>query len=164
MRELSVEAKEDLPGFFSAKSPAKSNISLTFSLPVRLLAPHPLTGQDTLTISRGPIVYTAESIDNTGIDSAYPHFEGVGISSSSTFTEQREVIENIPVVMLKMQQPAYILNEVGTTQAFRAVSKDMPARSWRKLDEGLTFVPWFARANRGGDGRVRTAFIRADEV
>jgi hypothetical protein len=57
-----------------------------------------------------------------------------------------------------------VLNEVTRKGGFVAVSGKSKARTWKKVGEGLKLVPWFARANRGGEGRVRTAFIRADEA
>jgi DUF1680 family protein len=59
-------------------------------LPVRVLASHPLTGQDTLTVSRGPIVYIAEDFDNDKIEASYSHFEGVGLAEDAKF-ETREL-------------------------------------------------------------------------
>jgi hypothetical protein len=109
-------------------------------------------------------VYTAESVDNPEIDSKYPHFEGVGITTISSFEQTTAVIEDVPVVLLKQNQPAYALNETHSQQAHRVVSSSKPARTWTQLDGGLVLVPWFARANRGGPGRVRTAFLRADEA
>ncbi|WVR07708.1 hypothetical protein IAU60_004750 [Kwoniella sp. DSM 27419] len=162
--KLSSESSEELSGFLTTHLPARTTVDLTFDMPVRLLAPHPLSGQDTLTVSRGPIVYTAESVDNAAIDGAYPHFQGIGLSTKTTFDEERAVIEGIPVVMLKADQSAYAVNEINTSSAYRAVTSKTPARSWKKLDDRLTFVPWFARANRGGAGRVRTAFLRAEGV
>ncbi|ORY29330.1 hypothetical protein BCR39DRAFT_559136 [Naematelia encephala] len=160
---ISSTAKEIEPGFLNTSLPAKSTVSLTFSLPVRLLAPHPKTGQDTLTVSRGPIVYTAESVDNPSLDAQYPHFESLGISSSTTFSEVEETIEGIPVIMLQAEQEALAIREWDTDKAYRVVGGGKSPRSWVKTGEKVKFVPWFARANRGGVGRLRTAFLRADE-
>lgn len=135
---------------------------MTCDLPVRLLASHPKSGQDTLTVSRGPIIYVAESVDNAEIDTAYPHFESVGLSSDTPFEEVDLEIQGIRVVALRMKHNVQILEQAEASEAFREVGNGVPARTWKKLDQGLTFVPWFARANRGGAGRVRTSFMRAD--
>lgn len=164
MLQFSIAPTSSESGFSSVNLPASSSLSLTFDMHVRLLASHPLTKQDTLTVSRGPIVYTAESVDNPEIDSKYPHFEGVGITTTSSFEQTTAVIEDVPVVLLKQNQPVYALNETHSRQAHRVVSSSKPARTWTQLDGGLVLVPWFARANRGGAGRVRTAFLRADEA
>jgi DUF1680 family protein len=137
---------------------------MTFALPIRLLAPHPLTGQDNLTVSRGPIIYTAESIDNTKLDDEHNHFEGVGMTSTTQFSLKDMVIEGVDVVGLHADEGIYTLDQVGRTGGYVVVGGKSKARNWTKVEEGLTLVPWFARANRGGAGRVRTAFIRADEA
>ncbi|KAK8861777.1 hypothetical protein IAR55_002600 [Kwoniella newhampshirensis] len=161
--KVSAKSTSETPGFLVITLPATSSFSQTFSLPVRLLSPHPLTGQDTLNVTRGPIVYTAESFDNESIDSAHPHFEGVGISSKTTFAENSTVIGGIPVIMLEANEQAYSLNEVKDEQAYSVVTGNRP-RTWTGLGDKIRFTPWFARANRGGAGRVRTAFLRADEI
>ena len=72
-------------------------------------------------------------------------------------------IEGIPMIGLATKEKVYALKEMATKEAYRVVGKGTKARTWKKLDEGLTFVPWFARANRGGKGRLRTQFKRVDE-
>lgn len=120
---------------------------------------------DTLTVARGPLIYTAESYDNPSLESAYPHFEGLGIKSDTTFTESPLSIEGIDMIALSTKgNDVYALEQINVTQPWRRVSSKEPARSWKRLNEKLVFVPWFARANRGGAGHVRTSFIRADEA
>lgn len=143
---------------------SSASITVSFSLPVRLLAPHPATGQDTLTVSRGPIIYTAESFDNPSIDEAYPHFAGIGMSESTTFSEESMEIDGIPMIAVSSKENVYALNEVQTKEAWRVVGKDNGARSWKRLEDGLRFVPFFARANRGGAARLRTALLRVGDA
>ncbi|OCF78892.1 hypothetical protein I204_00836 [Kwoniella mangroviensis CBS 8886] len=162
--KVSEDIEERDPGFLNVALPNSSTVTQSFDMPIRLLAPHIATGQDTLTVSRGPIVYTAEAYDNFEIEGEYKHFEGVGITSNTTFEELQETIHGIPVITLQANQPAYALNEVNQEQAYRVVNGDHPSRSWKRLSKGLKFVPWFARGNRGGVGHLRTGFLRADEV
>ncbi|WRT69314.1 uncharacterized protein IL334_006298 [Kwoniella shivajii] len=159
--KLSEKAEEIEPGFLKVKLSNNSTLSENFDLPIRLLAPHITTGQDTLTVSRGPIIYTAESFDNAEIDEKHRHFEGVGITSDTTFSEKEEVIHGIPVITLQANETAFVLHELANDQAYRIVTKEKPARSWKKLEKGIKFVPWFARANRGGAGHVRTSFLKS---
>ena len=155
----SVEASSDISGFASLSLDAQSSVSITFDMPVRLLSSNPKTGQDLLTVTRGPIVYTAESFDNPEIDGKYPHFAGIGLSEQETFQEVPTTIEDVPVVLLKASGSAYALREINSAEPYAVVGSH-PARNWDKLSRGLVFVPWFARANRGGAGRVRTSFPR----
>lgn len=150
-------------GFLAAHVAASTTLSLTFALPVRLLAPHPATGQDTLTVTRGPIVYVAESKDNAALDAAHPHFEGVGLYPTASFKERKIEIEGVPIVALESAPgDAAVLSQYNTKEAYRVVDGSRAAREWRKVEEPVVFVPWFARANRGGAGRVRTSFLRAE--
>lgn len=136
---------------------------MSFDLPVRLLAPHASTNQDTLTVTRGPVVYLAESIDNTKLEADYTHFEGIGILESTEFDEHKIEIEGVPVISLSTRgNDVVALAQLSSQAAYRRVTNNAPARSWKRLHYKLTFVPWFARANRGGAGHVRTAMMRAD--
>ncbi len=163
--QVSEPVDQAFPGFLTLTPKSTSTVTVTFSLPIRLLSPHPATNQDTLTVSRGPIIYTAESFDNDSLDSSYPHFTGIGMSESTTFTEHTMEIEGIPMIGLASKEKVYALNEVGSKEPYRVVGggSGVKGRSWKMLEEGLVLVPWFARANRGGKGRVRTAFIRVGE-
>lgn len=164
--QLSAPHSSNSGFLYTNPLPASSTLSLTFSLPIRLLAPHLASGKDTLTVSRGPIVYTVESYRNEAIDNLYPHFEGVGIPSSVTFTESREVVRGVEVVMLRTVQNALVVQEAKDSRSYRAITagSGTRGRTWKDLGEGLTFIPWFARANGGGAGRLRTAFLRADDA
>jgi DUF1680 family protein len=160
--QVSVHA-ESTTGSTIASVGATSSLQVTFDMPVRLLASHPLSFTDTLTVQRGPIVYTAESVDNDKVEQAYPHFAGVCLSETAEFAESTLEIEGIPVVMLKTTGEVYAKNQVKEARSFRPISKNSPAVTWSKVDAGLVLVPWFARANRGGRGHVRTSFERYTE-
>ena len=137
---------------------------MSFDLPVRLLAPHPGTNQDTLTVTRGPIVYVAESVDNADLEGQCTHFEGVGISASAKFHGHPIEIEGVPVISLSTgEDDVLALAQLSSQSAYRRVTNKSPARSWKRLYSKLTFVPWFARANRGGAGHIRVAMMRAEE-
>lgn len=152
------KATTESNGFLSAKLPSSSTVKLTFDLPVRILASHPASG-DTLTVTRGPIVYVAESVDNEALDNANPHFEGVGLGVDAKFDEENIEIQGVPVVALSTDGVARIR---GFHQA--KAYKPATASRWEKVEQRLRLVPWFARANRGGKARVRTSFLRAEGV
>lgn len=44
------------------------NFTLKLPLTPRWITPHPYTGQDTLTLARGPVVYCVEDVDNSWVD------------------------------------------------------------------------------------------------
>ncbi|KAL7424687.1 hypothetical protein Q5752_000371 [Cryptotrichosporon argae] len=155
---LSVPATER-DGFLHARLPATAAVELAFDMAVRLLAPHPASGQDTLTVTRGPIVYVAESVDNAALDDAHPHFEGLGISPRAQFAQRTTQIAGVDVVLLQSAAGDVLELDNWDGPAYR----ENQGRTWTKRPEEVTWVPWFARANRSGKGRVRTSFLRADE-
>jgi DUF1680 family protein len=150
--------------FLAVELASKATIDMSFDLPIQLLASHPLTGQDNLTIRRGPIVYVAESIDNESIESTYPHFGGLGIKPTASFTSSEVNVEGLNVVTISVGQgDVFAAQQLGQESAFGLVTKKQPARSWKKLDQELKLVPWFARANRGGKGHVRASLLRVED-
>lgn len=160
--QLSTDFTRPVDGYTTVTTPANSSFSMTFDMPVRLLSPHPDTLQDTLTVSRGPIIYVAEGVDNESLERKYTHFEHVGLEQSATFDEEEIEIRGIPMVGVTSRPGALFALE-APKEAYSVVSGRKPARAWRPLEGSLTLVPWFARANRGGSGHVRTSFARADK-
>jgi len=160
---VSAPTSDEASGSVVVSTNATSSLQMTFDMPVQLLASHPLSFTDTLTVRRGPIVYTAESIDNDAVESAHPHFAGVCITENTAFTESTLDIEGIPVVMLQAKESVYVKDQVKAASSFRPVGKASPAVTYSKVEQGLVLVPWFARANRGGRGHVRTSFERCTQ-
>lgn len=132
-------------------------------MPVRLLRPHPLTNLDVLYVARGSLIYTAESFDNPELDAVYPHFAGVGFPSSTTFRESPFSLCGFEMIGLETSEEVYGWGEIQEGP-FEAVKTGQKARSWVKTGHKLKYVPWFARSNRGGTGRMRTGMLRADDL
>jgi DUF1680 family protein len=157
------ESSSEENGFLVVQMGSNGQVEMDFELPIQILASHPLTGQDNLTIRRGPIVYVAESIDNP-LEKAYPHFAGLGIKSSSIpkMGMEKITIENLEVTAITIPEgDVFAVQSIGEA-AFGLVRKQ-GARKWKKVEGGLKLVPWFARANRGGEGHVRASVLRVDE-
>ncbi|BEJ16938.1 hypothetical protein CspHIS471_0603390 [Cutaneotrichosporon sp. HIS471] len=168
--EYAADIKCSLPAeaedrFLRASAPGKVEVAFSFTMPVRLVAPHLVTRQDTLTVTRGPIVYVAESVDNAALDKAHPHFEGVGLYPTARFTEKQIEIEGVSIIALASQPgDAAVLKQYATDTPYRVVEGAHPTRIWEKIADPVTFVPWFARANRGGARRIRTSFLRTSSL
>ncbi|KAJ9123892.1 hypothetical protein QFC22_000680, partial [Naganishia vaughanmartiniae] len=157
---VSTDSTPSTVGYTTVTSPADSAFTMTSDMPVQLLSPHPDTHQDTITVSRGPIVYVAEGVDNETLERKYKHFENVGLDQSAVFDVRRIKIGGISMVGLTSREGALFALESPKQEAYNVVSERAPARQWRQLQDTLTLVPWFARANRGGSGHVRTSFFR----
>ena len=60
-----------------------ANPTFTLSIPLeaRLIASHPFTNQNTLSLARGPIVYCVEDIDNPWVEDHFKVSTGVSVSN-----------------------------------------------------------------------------------
>lgn len=149
-------------------SSASPQVSITFDLETELIYPNARVKQDTLSVKRGPIVFVAEDIDNPELEESNPHFELVGIAENAGFSSEMIEVAGISVLKLTTQevytldQQALLVNGGGHVepQLWRSVRRGRPVRSWTKAKAPLTFVPWFARGNRGGKGHLRVPFLR----
>jgi len=158
--QVSPRAQAAGDGFVRFTSESRSQATSTMDLPVRLLSSHPLTGQDTLTVTRGPIVYVAEDTDNDHIEATHPHFENLAIAENATLETRDLDIRGHQLVGVTVTSGLHVLGE-ESNDLWKAVGNDTSARGWKPIDEKLEYVPWFARANRGGRGHVRVSLQRA---
>jgi uncharacterized protein len=155
-QNVSISAPhESHHGFATVKLDSTSTLRQEFDFTARLISPHPLTGQDTLAVTRGPIVYTLDSADNESLEKAYPHFQGIGLSSKTTFTERSREILGCKFIQLEAEG-VFALEGMEDPSPYR----DAASHKWKKLDEKLIFTPWFSRCNAGGAGRLRTMLLR----
>ena len=159
--KLSIGTVSSSNGFFTFELPANATVGQTMDLPVQILASHPKSEQDTLTVTRGPIVYVTEEIDNKSVERDYPHFQGIGLSSRTQFDEKEIEMLGFKMIQLATKDNALGLKNMHMDQAYRVVTDKLPARSWKSVDK-LVFTPWFARGNRGGNGHIRTMLQRFD--
>ncbi|WWC95590.1 hypothetical protein V866_002455 [Kwoniella sp. B9012] len=159
MSPTSSITQTDVEGYHSLSLPAESTCFVTFDLPVRLLAPHPTTHQDTLAIARGPIIYTAESYDNTSLEKEHKHFEGIGLLETTTFEEISMEIGNLSIITLISDQNVY----AKTTRGKKEIGSMIVVggqEKWIEEEGKLKLIPFFARSNRDTGGRLRTMFPR----
>ena len=158
--QVTPRAQTAADGFVKFTSESCSRATSTMDLPVRLLSSHPSTGQDTLTVTRGPIVYVAEDTDNDHIEATYPHFENLAITENATLETRGLDIRGHQLVGVTVTSGLHVLGE-ESNDLWRAVGDGTTARGWKPIDGKLEYVPWFARANRGGRGHVRVSLQRA---
>ena len=137
----------------------KENPHFKLSIPIkpRYISPHFLTGQSIAAVARGPLIYCAEDVDNTWALS--DHFKTVVLDTSVSLEE--ELIDNLangePCIKIKAPNAAKVLrfeehgcnpNWIGSTSSLKS--------------ETMTFVPFYARANRGGKGQMRVGLRTKD--
>ncbi|KAG9958708.1 DUF1680-domain-containing protein, partial [Aureobasidium melanogenum] len=133
------------------------DFTLSIPLKPRILVSHPLTNQNTVTISRGPVVYCVEDFDNPWVQD---HFASTLLNPACVITEKIVQGQSLgdSFVALTVTQGASLLdtNAFEETPFLRdnGISKGQPLR---KLD----FIPYYFRANRGGKGHMRVGLKRA---
>jgi uncharacterized protein len=142
----------------------KSNPSFVLEIDIktRLVSPHPLTNQDSLTLMRGPIVYCVEDVDNTWVKD---HFRSVQLSSSCQITESTvtDKENGDTYVALKVGgggASLIDLSTVGHGPGLAVEDIDRIEKAEVKELEELNFVPYYFRANRGGKGMMRVGLRR----
>lgn len=134
--------------------------NLTFDLKPRLIAPHPLSNQQTLTIARGPIVYCVEDVDNTWVTD---HFRSTyldpGCLAKNAVTERQTADASLPderYVSITVHKAAYTVDfdqlKVDASVNIEGLQRTIAAA---KVIDELNFVPYYYRANRGGRGMAR---------
>lgn len=119
----------------------------------RLISPHPLTGQNTVTLARGPIIYCVEDVDNPWVKD---HFKSTAmLDSHSKFVEQ--VYQDLK---LKDDYIGITAVNAGYQLSFengRAYGSG-PSHDGADVEgeaKDLLFIPYYFRANRGGRGHMR---------
>lgn len=153
-------------GFHAVSLPATSTLVIHFDMPVFLESPHPDTHKDTLTVLRGPLVYTAESWDNNALIKRSSGFQNLGLPESVAFKQAPVEIAGHQMLSL-ITEDAHILAREGTNDVGSAkVVTGQPgsrARTWKLAGEPLTMIPFFARCNRKNSQQLQTSFQRVAE-
>lgn len=118
-----------------------------------IISPNPLTGQNTLSVMRGPIVYCVEDVDNPWVKD---HFRGtVMLIEETIFVEnycQDSTLDEV-YVGITAEKAGYqlALEGGGTLRGDRFVEGE--ARD-------LVFIPYYFRANRAGKGQMRVGLMK----
>ncbi|KAK4939470.1 hypothetical protein LTR10_020276 [Elasticomyces elasticus] len=131
-------------GYLQIPPTASADLKLTFSVAPRIIYANPLTGKDEMCLARGPLIYCIEDVDNQGID-----------------------IDTIALVDTEVQEGAET-SIAGVNGVVRLVAKGRQlvpwesqglygAQPWQYEEKAsdVVAVPYFLRANRGGNGAMR---------
>ena len=139
---VSVQA-ESKDGYLYLPPVTDTSIKLDFHMEARKIYAHPMTGKDEVCIQRGPLIYCIEDVDNE-----------VDVDNIALTDKKLEVGE--PLKIMNVDQVVTILArgkelaDLGGPALYRT-------EPWRYEDRErvLKYVPFFLRANRGGDGGMR---------
>lgn len=122
----------------------------------RLLAPHPYTNQPIVAIARGPLIYCAEDVDNSWVDD---HFKSICLLKDNIKLKEYErddVLSDETIVGIRVSARKL---KIGKTLESAPAGDVSEVGKWEKgWRERVEFVPYYARANRGGREMMRVGF------
>ena len=132
-------------GYLHIASASDCTVRLRFALAPRRVYAHPRTGKDEVCLMRGPLVYCLEDVDNPGVD-----VDGVAVAEDAEVAEAEatrigSVDQVVPLVARGRE-----LDASGWDSLYGA-------KAWTYKEEvkKLVYVPYFLRANRGGEGAMK---------
>ena len=136
-------------GYLHLPAEQDADITLKFSVEPRKVYANPRTGKNEVCLVRGPLVYCIEDVDND-VDADRVFLSSTDTPKDGGPTEIAGVEGVVPVLMKGQEVHDWPREQLYRTEPweFGAVKE-------------LTFVPYFLRANRGGNGgmRVWSGFI-----
>lgn len=150
----------------SSRKPSDSNLHsgylrlgsgehvLDLHLKPRLTFSHPYTGQDTVTMLYGPLVYCVEDVDHPWEKN---HFKDLCLPGDMDLSTVKAETRDDDVTYLHVPKAGYHLRVSPD-----AMANETSGKTEYVEDEGrgkdLTFIPYYYRANRKTDGvQVRTS-------
>lgn len=142
--------------------PSYTSVHESFSIEIggftpRYIAPHPYTAQHVLGIARGPIVYCMEDADNPW---QQDHFRDVALKKSEPISETAKSMAN-GEGYIELRTKCWLTKEDTFAGAAGPVFDATIDR--KKLEKDGVFIPYFLRANRGGNGQMRVLLGRGEE-
>ena len=150
----------------------ESNPNFTLNLPLRtrLISPHPYTGQNVVALARGPIIYCVEDVDNDWVKDHFKSlvFDPTIAKASITETQIVDPQTNEQYVELTAHDSAILRNEKASSPSITISYADVGKEPYatgvdsaeKTLIPKLNFIPYYFRANRGGNGQMRVGLRR----
>lgn len=136
----------------------------------RLLRPHPFTRQRIAVVARGPLVYCVEDADHPWVTD---HFKSLVLAPGVTQGEgqlSRHAVEEEqkkdlplgePYIGLTLKKGGLVIPQEEMLPALEARG-GLEALVRDKEGVDLHFVPYWARANRGGKHQMRVGIATLD--
>ncbi|KAF5573963.1 DUF1680 domain-containing protein [Fusarium pseudocircinatum] len=149
-------------------SPAFVGKHSSFSLEIgglnpRYIAPHPYTGQQAVAITRGPLVYCAEDIDNSWEQN---HFKDVGLKVGTPIYEEERVFDDgngTRETYIALKTTCWKRKVKHQEPQFTGLAPGVEMQSGKEFyteKSEIVLVPYYLRSNRGGKGHMRVALNR----
>lgn len=139
-----------LPYSFVSQNPS-------FSLKVdgfdpRYIRPHPYCNQDIVAVARGPIIYCVEDVDNPWV---LNHFKDVAIDTTVALKEVADRETGEELIAITARGAARLIDPTPWDLLSQDTTRGVNGPALKPLREDLKFIPYYARANRGGSGQMR---------
>ncbi|ETI25852.1 hypothetical protein G647_02629 [Cladophialophora carrionii CBS 160.54] len=134
-----------------------TTIRLSLGVAPRIMYANPLTGKDELCLARGPLIYCIEDVDNANTDVDVLALEDSPVREGPEM-EIAGVEGVVPLIasgrQLALAQWERESGDHGQGQGRHGLYGSQP---WRYEDRvrDVVVVPYFLRANRGGNGAMR---------
>ncbi|KAM0482023.1 hypothetical protein ACHAPX_003357 [Trichoderma viride] len=141
--------------------PSYTNACRKFSITIggfepRYISPHPYTGHNVLGIARGPIVYCMEDVDNPW---QHNHFRDVALKKGEPISEEAKSMAN-GEDYIELRTKCWLTKDMSARTAGPILDASLGGD---KLEKSGVFIPYFFRANRGGNGEMRALLRREEE-
>lgn len=137
-------------GYLYISSPAASEIKLHFPIQPRKVYAHPNTGKDEICIRRGPLVYCIEDVDNAGVDVDHMQLVDKPVRDGTKATISGLEVMTVVAEGRQLSQEACGGLYGNKPWAYEKETKEIAA------------IPYFLRANRGGNGGMRVWATRGE--
>lgn len=131
-------------------SAENTEIQLTFPVAVRKMYAHPNTNKDDICLMRGPLVYCLEDVDNEGTN-----IDQIGLVDDQVNDGKVMQLSGLKVVTVNAQGKQ--LDQVEGRGLYSS-----KAWAYEETPRDLVAIPFFLRANRGGNGAMRVWAPRLD--
>lgn len=118
-------------------------VSLQFNMEARKVYTNPSTNKDEVCLMRGPLVYCIEDVDNDGVD-----IDKIALLDEPLSEGPPSQIAGVDSVVPIVAVGKEIIN--AESSLYRPQPWQLTPSS-----KSLTYVPFFLRANRGGNGGMR---------
>ncbi|KAM5349884.1 hypothetical protein ACJ41O_006389 [Fusarium nematophilum] len=140
-------------GYLYLTSLENAEVRLNFAVVPRRVYAHPKTNKDEICLMRGPLVYCIEDVDNDGVDIDQIGLLDSGVTDGSIL--KAAGVDKLVTIHAQGRQ----LEKVKQEALY-----DSSPWTYEKLQRNLVAIPYFFRANRGGNGGMRVWTPRLENI
>ena len=145
--QVSVEGGQVRDGYLYLPPSTDGKVKIVFGIRTSFMYANPKAGKNEVCLMRGPIVYCAEDVDND-----------VDIDNIAVIPGQTKEGKQFKIVDHEVLPITVRGKELKCADSSRLYDR-VP---WAESEErDLVFIPYYARANRGGNGGMRVWCFRA---